>query len=65
MQETSFQKTALPPKNTRQNNRQKSILRAAQNATFYRVCLYILRGGKNSPKITLNRPISAETARSD
>jgi lipid-A-disaccharide synthase len=37
----------------RQNNRQKPIGSPAQNGTFYRVCLYILRGGKKSPKIGL------------
>jgi hypothetical protein len=48
---TKLETTSRPATSIRQNNRQKSFVRAAKYGTFYRVCLYILRGGKKSPKI--------------
>jgi hypothetical protein len=39
------------PANIRQNNRQKRVLRAAKNGTFFRARLYIFIELKNSPKI--------------
>jgi hypothetical protein len=50
-QKTNPPEVSPPVSNTRQNNRQKRLVRSAKNETFYRVCLYILRDGKNSPKI--------------
>ena len=41
----------MPTINIRRNNRQNTIGRNAKNANFYRLSLYILRGGKKPPKI--------------